>query len=149
MNTATKKEPLTSDQLNLIEGIKLIAEFDGWKNDLSDWIKPSDWLEKYIDWSKRSYQYKDLEGKITDGLLKMKYHTSWEWLMAIVEKIEAIKPSELGVFSVDIKHTECIIKDYSRTDKTISYAETQNKKVAVFYAIVDFLKWYNEQKLKK
>ena len=56
---------------------------------------------------------------------QLKYHSSWDWLMPIVEKIEQVNegvPKELINLSL------------------FSYREE------VYKAVVEFIKWYNENK---
>lgn len=66
---------------------------------------------------------------------KMEYHTSWDWLMPVVDKIERLgNRCEIGI-------TKCKIysADYNRET---FYAAT--KILAVYEHVVDFIKWYNE-----
>ena len=70
---------------------------------------------------------------------KVYYHSSWDWLMPVVEKIETIGEDGGGYFlSSRGNHASygmffCIIVGESKID-------------AAYKATVEFIKWYNEQK---
>jgi hypothetical protein len=78
----------------------------------------------------------------------LQFHSDWNWLMESVEFIE-----KLGYESIlggseyyypykDMRHNQTFFKD----DTTI-YHESKDKKEAVFIAVSDFAKLYNEKKL--
>jgi len=76
----------------------------------------------------------------------LKYHSSWDWLMPVVEKIEKTKNSDGYKYQVDIQNNHCLIEssNYSSSlDKRI-YGEIKIK--AVWLAVVEFIHWYNKQK---
>ncbi len=78
----------------------------------------------------------------------MRYHKSWDWLMPVVEKIEIGLQEE---FRVVILETECSI--FQKTEdgnlricfKEVAASEETEKIRAAYKAIVEFIKWYNEQ----
>ena len=90
----------------IIEENKLIAEFMG-NRDLTLY---------HAKWQKG------------DDIIYLKYHTSWDWLMPVVEKIYNIPKGNpliedrltVSLISADIKFTHELI--------------------------IEFIKWYNEQK---
>ena len=57
----------------IIEGNKLIAEFEGLEQDGNYWYRPTGNTEGLM----YTHKYRRLE-----------YHTSWDWLMPVVEKIK-------------------------------------------------------------
>ncbi len=66
---------------------------------------------------------------------QIKYNTSWEWLMEVVEKIES-----LG-FKVAIEFTGCtIFKDYGAP--VASTGNWDTKINAVYNAVLGFIKWH-------
>jgi len=68
------------------------------------------------------------------------YHSDWNWLMEVVEKIE-----NLGSKSAIVNHLGKHIFTVSLNDNIIS--EDGNTKIeAVYNACVEFIKWYNENK---
>lgn len=77
------------------------------------------------------------------------YHSSWDWLMAVVEKIESIKD---GIYQVDIKQEGCIILERCKNfnppiSKTVlNLPEGTTKIEAVYLAVVEFIKLYNLNK---
>lgn len=68
----------------------------------------------------------------------LKYHYSWKWLMPVVEKIESMG------YSVKIIEDWCEIigEDY---DKVADFGG--GKLISVYAAIVEFIKWYNKNRL--
>ena len=68
-----------------------------------------------------------------------KYHSDWNWLMQVVEKIET------HGFTFDIKKNwSCITRKGEKI--IIRWEEDNNKIEAVYNACVEFIKWYNENK---
>lgn len=66
---------------------------------------------------------------------KLKYHSSWEWLMPVVEKIEG-----LGYF-VSINGNNCLITDERRS--LIAHTQRFETKIqTVLQAVTIFIKWY-------
>ena len=80
---------------------------------------------------------------------ELEYHSSWDWLMPVVEKIESIKTEE-GGYSVQIEDNECIIFTSQHQRELghglIEYNTPQAKLMATYKAVVEFIKWYNENK---
>jgi hypothetical protein len=87
----------------------------------------------------------------------MGYDTSWDWLMPVVEKIES-----LGV-KFWVKGNTCrvyINRELAELDSNVEwngistefegfffiYFEEKTKKEATYKAVVEFIKWYNENK---
>lgn len=81
---------------------------------------------------------------------EMKYHSSWDWLMEVVDKIE---DTQDGTFRVKILDKGTIIKKMclkaNNKWKRITIVrreinDTTTKKDSVYKACVEFIKWYNE-----
>jgi len=117
--------------MNTTENNKLIAEFMG--------------IESFKD-SLASLN----DGKINiskDVYEQAKYHTSWDWLMPVVEKIESIIFDENNSFNVTIGSTiYCVIQDSNGECYDMTYDGEKTKLLVVYKAIVEFIKWYNENK---
>lgn len=70
------------------------------------------------------------------GIEKTKYHSDWNWLMSVVEKIESFE------YLVEIRENVCFIK----TSEQDYFSELENTKIkAVYNACVKFIKWYNQK----
>jgi hypothetical protein len=114
------------------ENNKLIAEF-------MELVKE----DRYLSFETGRYCKKDNDGcypapvkvYIKDGrtVHYLKYHSSWEWLMPVVEKIEHTYAY------VNIKG--CHVKISTLVD-----VNAPTKLEAVYKAVVEFIKWYNENK---
>lgn len=84
---------------------------------------------------------------------EVKYSTSWDWLLPVVEKIEntwidgAKSICKIQGNRVEIYHTV----GYKNTDFATNHGyngENYDKITSVYKAVVDFIKWYNENKQK-
>lgn len=69
----------------------------------------------------------------------LKYTSSWDWLMPVIEKIETIED-----FVVDISYKQCEIKSYQRERIITSVRYLDTKISAAASAIVDFIDWYKK-----
>lgn len=121
----------------IIEGNKLIAEFDGWKRvgsaSSSEDLKDIPFYKKF-----------DNNGKVIhDGIYHHPtYHDNWSTLMPVVEKI--------GKLTVDNKFVEVELKTNDTCVISIEdvYFEEEAEDTlikATWQAVVDFIKWYNTQ----
>lgn len=84
----------------------------------------------------RCYLYKEFKDTSSGNYRKieeMKYHTSWDWLMPVVEKIEMVK----GVHFV-ISELGCDVYSFG---KQISNSREETKILTVYKAVVEFIKW--------
>jgi len=66
----------------------------------------------------------------------LKYNTSWDWLMPVVEKIESL------MWEVEIRATRCTIEQYPDSSKYF-YGANGDKIKSTYHAVVEFIKWYN------
>lgn len=120
------------------ESNKLIAEFmpnmmDGanslYDPDIEQWL--DDDGEYYID-------------------EELRYHTSWDWLMPVVEKIEDIYCEETSTETVGYHLYDVEIRQNVTIIHGTDIEETVGDKLFNTYnAVVEFIKWYNEIKLLK
>lgn len=125
----------------ILENSKLIAEFMGMKN---------------ISSVNQHPEYKDQEGDYWFPE-RMEYHLSWNWLMPVVEKIAKLqfKPVEVINNGEDSYYDNI----YPRTFGMVN-ADTRKFMVrlnkfplhqsnslieATYYAVIEFIEWYNKQ----
>jgi hypothetical protein len=114
----------------ILNGNKLIAEFMG------------------IKYDENKYSHESSEFYFEDS--ELEYHFSWDWLMPVVEKIEKL---DNGIYQVDILQEGCKImvrcKNFnSPIDKTVSKMPEGIRKIeSVYLAVIEFIKWYNENKI--
>ena len=109
-----------------METNKLIAEF-------MDWTKPFNEIHD-------ATLYKVEQG--TFELDELQYHTSWDWLMPVVEKIEFESNPEVRFI---IMQHDCEIQEINggHWRDLIEFNET-SKLQATYKAVVEFIKWYNK-----
>lgn len=120
---------------DIIEGNKMIAEFMGFKRIESPKVKEVYMRAKH--WIIEGHGYFDDE--------ELKYHTSWDWLMPCVEKIETIdQEKEDDGYSVLIQGVLCQISDMNMMGTLISEGFKDKKIDAVWQAVIQFITWYNQ-----
>ena len=66
------------------------------------------------------------------------YHSDWNWLMEVVEKIRGIDQTAKEDFKIRLLH-------YQRNKKTVFDLSILEGKEYVYNACIEFIKWYNEQ----
>ena len=113
---------------NLLENNKLIAEFLGYS-------------QPHPDYPNTTYWYK----KDCQPLTILLFHSDWNWLMEVVEKIERFEgENRYAMYNVDIQ--QCFVEIIeNHTYETIINIDANSKIEAVYNACVEFIKWYNEQ----
>jgi hypothetical protein len=126
-------------EAEILENNKAIAEFmDRYKGyqitECEDEIvvsrKESKWGDDEI--VTRPFTYTDLE-----------YHTSWDWLMPVVEKIEGIPLNE-DRYSVVIRDNECVIYCVKKIRPFLaSRGKGATKLSATYQAVCEFIKQRN------
>jgi hypothetical protein len=119
----------------IIKGNKLIAEFMGATIDELDNVKfilPADGV-----------------GLAGCGLRACRYHSSWDWLMPVVEKIEGLFNG--NSFTITNRNLWCIIEMNTQFSLAydIEYSEisikASTKLESTWQAVVQFIQWYNTQ----
>ena len=74
----------------------------------------------------------------------LKFHSSWDWLMPIVQKIEGLKNHYIEIVE-DSAYVYDVSKfDDNQTDPVI-ITKGDTKIDAVYKAVVEFIKWYNSK----
>jgi len=119
--------------MDTLEGNKLIADFMG-ATVTQPYSENKDYeqdgvLFYYPDRSSPSV-FKNMSSA------SVKYHSSWDWLMPVVEKIEV-----MGI-SVEIDGNWCAVQVGQNVPQTAGSAESKIK--ATWMAIVNFIQWHNE-----
>lgn len=73
----------------------------------------------------------------------LKFHTSWDWLMPVVEKIESMNDGNVTIY---YKRCE-ILYEYDEDTGVYNYGYKGKTKIdAVYGAVTHFIQWYNENK---
>lgn len=103
------------------------------------WNKDSFRLNQFerLTWSNRLLDYFE-NPHFT--LYELQFDSDWNWLMEAVEFIEKIYS-----YKVKIESKGCII--YKNSNAVIIHYSTESKLVAVFIAVSDFAKLYNNKEL--
>ena len=141
--------------MNIIENNKLIAEFMGGKEIRKD-----------------TYKFPNRTG-LPLQIGTITYHSDWNWLMEVVEKIESLGSNKIlnrVLYSrFEIKHNKVLLywskdnnyqiqietlQDWQDGYKSTSYKnyrrvainKNTTKLESIYLVCVEFIKWYNEQK---
>lgn len=120
------------NEVDTTENNKLIAEFMGglYNNQARLSLQSNEiWLPYH-----GVCNYKNNNGKC------LKYHSSWDWLMEVVEKIESLGHRVIIGFSGSKNYCEIGLNNFF-----IQIFE-ETKIEAVYQAVVEFIKWYNAAK---
>jgi len=120
--------------MNTTKGNKLIAEFMGVSpvgSGASD--KEPNW---YDGWELQKAGLPFKCGIMGNGTHELPFHSSWDWLMPVVEKIENESDSIIEI-ELDNAHIS--------GDFKLSVHE-HSKIESVYTAVVKFIQWYNQQK---
>ena len=135
----------------IIEGNKLIAEFMGY-----EYISGERSHADYGWWKKGFFEEGNSRNNsnfICISSYHLKYNTSWDWLMPVVEKIETTDP--LGGI-VTIQQGMCKITSRMLGDNSVrSYFDNyllmgaKGKLLSAYQAVIAYIKWYNENDTSK
>lgn len=133
--TPQQKETMTQEQ---IEGNKLIAEFMNWKHHSGN-----------VYWFPNLYPSTDDTGETTFDISEAEFHSSWSWLMPVVEKIESLGHSTS--ISSDMRQAVldkycCEILKKNTIGTNLLHKAGKTRLEAVYLAVIDFIKFYNQQK---
>lgn len=115
----------------IIENNRLIAEFIG----------------RCGKHNKNLYTFKGIDKVLKDdiwyNLSEAKFHSSWDWLMPVVDKIESL------TFYANQTAKVCIKKNYASITIGIElFTEHYNfdtKIECLYHSVIEFIKWYNEK----
>jgi hypothetical protein len=135
----------------IIEGNKLIAEFMGWKctsrksynDDILVLYTDKDTIFKY---NKHGYLYNK-----NPWDAPLKYHSSWDWLMPVVEKIKSLGDSyEINGLYGKVHYRWCHKYDEESNNEIqpirINGKINELQLLVMYKAIIKFIKWYNDNK---
>lgn len=117
----------------ILEGNKIIAKF-----------------MQYNDIDCHECKHSDVCNHLQCGLStqekieQFKFHSSYDWIMPVVEKIEQLLFPNDVFYNIHILGGCCVCIISSDMDELGQYSEP-TKILTVFKAVVEFIKWYNEQ----
>ena len=126
---------------NIIENNKIIAEFLDWEfDDLSETFETP--FLKLVD--PNAFGDEQYSCKLQD--FELEFHSDWNWLMRVVEKIENLQDeNNCAIYNVQIEQSFTEIID-NHTSETIIYNIDADSKIeAVYNTVIEFIKLYNEQ----
>jgi len=119
------------------ENNKKIAEFMGMT------------YEKNIGWYDNEMMLEQIVYDLNDGNCfdELEFHTSWDWLMPVVEKIESMRDDFGNAHRVTIDMGNAVIENTSNNSSISIAILGRTKKIdATYNAVVDFINEYNKNK---
>lgn len=117
--------------MTMVENNKLIAEFLGWK-------EQTDPTEKWL-----GHWFTDKGVRQSD----LSFDIDWRDLMEVVKKIETLETEDKRTFTIDMHMDSVLIFEYALTTNEIVFTEGQGRFKNLYNACVEFVKWYNENKI--
>lgn len=98
--------------------------------------------------------YRSADGWNILHISDFEYYSSWEWIMQVVEKIESVSIGETTFIIWIMRNSIEILIDrgpWSSVRKQVpgcycTFEDTTNKLRHLHEMIVEFIKWYNQQK---
>lgn len=123
------------DAVLVKEGNKLIAEFMGAT------------FRSYKDNRLPYYRFEEPIGETyAFKAMDLKYHSSWEWLMMVVDKIESLDKYCVIIRSAsDDSHVHLCIIDNLFDDTAVCVSDRNSSKInAVWLTVIEFIKWHNQ-----
>ena len=137
--------------LSIEESNKLIAEF------MDNWFEKTNRDDTFIEIGNAVPNSEDRETFLY-WLDDLEFHTSWDWLMPVVEKIENLKLGDIDPFNDGDIHLDCepcveISNKYCNiflqaTMRVVDnfFDRGGNSKIeATYIAVTEFIIWYNNQ----
>lgn len=133
----TKQTEMTNKEV--LEGNTAIAEFMGGK------LKPKSKRHPDNPHNKPTWWFDDKVGHF-----ELEYHSSWDWLMPVVEKIDELVIPASFINSDYPEHVFTTLSGKTfwiciGDNHKIFEAKEDVKIASAWKAITDFLKWYNEK----
>jgi hypothetical protein len=126
--------------MRTIDNNKLIAEFMGYpKKQINKGVARLE-ENKYV-WG-QTYYYINGDYHKEDYLL---FHLDWNWLMKVVDKIESFEDNNrCAKYNINIEQSFVEIID-KNTDDTIVETDADTKIEATYNAVIEFIKYYNNE----
>lgn len=110
---------------------KLIADFLGYN--------------KYIWRGHTMYIFEDDNHRAE---VDLHYHSDWNWLMGVIEKIESLPAmKDNGNFFFEIHQDSVTVFNSTRMDIVIEVMGQGSRINNTYQAVIEFIKWYNNKPL--
>jgi hypothetical protein len=134
------------------QGNKIIAQFMGAELKKVDYNGTGNLTDEII-FKEHPSKLINGTGRTFSSLIDLRYQESFDWLMPVVEKIEALTMSyagdEIKYFSVLVERKYVLIQGHTNVRQPgvyyqTPYGFTPNSKIeAVWLAVTEFIQWYN------
>jgi len=135
--------------MNIEEGNKIITDFMGYTiEDKSDdklkWFSGRCWSPFREDgWGCASQNRDWVESQMYWG---KDFHKDWRWLMPVIEKIEK-QGTIIQLSFSGITNCKITVGNFKEPIITVANTESQDSMEAIYLAVIDYIKWYNDKNL--
>lgn len=119
------------------EGNKLIAEFMGF-----DWQNYTKWIVDEDKSYSKMYGNKEIEVPVIIEYLE--YHSSWDWLMPVVEKIHLMRI--VADVIITPGKTKILMQNPVGKEFSSPFKPENSSITECWICVVEFIKWYNQHK---
>lgn len=75
----------------------------------------------------------------------LEYHKSWDWLFPVIEKIEK-QGCIIQISFSGITNCKIIVGNFKEPIITAANTESQDSMEAIYTAVIEYIKWYNNAK---
>ncbi len=108
------------------------------------------YMDNYTIIKDSGFSWIDIKGNCFHCFKDMPYNLSYDWLIPVLEKIENCKYVFETIIQFDDVckiHSCTILPSLKNTFESI-YWKGKTKIEAIYYAVIDYIKWYNKQVTK-
>jgi hypothetical protein len=127
------------DKNKILEGNKLIAQFLGYKY--------FPYPDKNPGWRKERWHPNISDTYLGRSHKDLDFNTNWNSLMDVVQKIKYDKSSQIRL---PLNGIDDYIAPYINATRSINRALIEAKSIDnLWYAVVEFIKWYEKNKPKQ
>lgn len=125
---------MKATKTNIVENNKLIAEFMGWTKRGCDYLYPREFYYLYQPYN--IYEFEGGQYNYEEDETGLKFHSSWDWLMPVVEKISK---------AVQFKTVDECTREEWITSTNLTRLTITSDIETVYNAVIHFVMWYSKQ----
>lgn len=113
----------------------LIADFLGW-------VEQTDSNKRWFG----SFTDKNFIIHKNNNKEPLLFHSDWNWLMLVVDKIESLETSNGNTFTIDFHRDSVLVFEYGKYTNEIVFTEGLGRMQNLYNACIAFVEWYNDNK---
>lgn len=131
----------------IIEGNKLISIFL--------WGEQGNPIDRYPEWyigedlpyCDEDGYYQNVGAMLPITLEIAQFHSSWDWLMPVVVKINTLAINNFGIPDFTIHSNQSFVYDSDSNEYFVNYIPQKGTLIdSIWLTVIEFIKWYNQNK---